>query len=156
MKSKIPDMTETPVERFKPCEPIYLPIMYAGGKPLFAPFSIDGGPPAAMAPAKTGPFHPLLLPANEAAVYWPAAPAMGFIPPPYGILLGPRPGGADKPGGGPLAVLNAVPGPPIIDPLIPWMRPGGFCGPGEVMPCPERTPRGFLEKLSRMPPLMLL
>ena len=47
---------------------VYLPIIYAGGNPLFPPFNIDTGPPAVM-PAKAGPFQPLLFPANEAGAY---------------------------------------------------------------------------------------
>ena len=133
---------------------IYLPIMYAGGNPLFAPFNIAAGPPAVIVPLYTGPFHPLLFPGNEFAVYCVAVPFIGLIAPAYPILFGASPGGAARPGGGPLAVLNDAPGPPIIVPFIPCIDT--FDGPGEVIPCPDRTPRGFLEKLSLMPPLMLL
>jgi len=54
---------------FKSHGAIHLPIMYAGGNPLFPPFKIVAGPPAVIAPAKTGPFQPLVFPAKEAAAY---------------------------------------------------------------------------------------
>lgn len=51
-------ITQTPVvKEEKECDPVYLPIMYAGGKPLF-PLIIGDGPPAAIAFAKTGWFQP--------------------------------------------------------------------------------------------------
>src|SRR3954465_14320014 len=63
----------------------------------------------------------------------------------------PSPGGAVNPGGGPLAVVN-----PFVEPgCMPLRLP---IEPAALWPDdgPERTPRGFLEKLRRMPPLTLL
>jgi hypothetical protein len=57
------------ISLFKSHGAIHLPIMYAGGNPLFPPFNIVAGPPAVIAPAKTGPFQPLVFPAKEAAAY---------------------------------------------------------------------------------------
>ncbi len=119
-------------------------------------FNIVAGPPAVIAPLKTGPFQPWLFPAYELAAYCPLAPFIGLTVLAYAILLGPSPGGADRPGGGPLAVLNEDPGPPNIAPFMACMTPETFWDPGDAIPCPDRTPRGFLEKLKRIPPLMLL
>jgi len=48
---------------------------------LFPPFIIDTGFPAVMALEKAGPFQPLAVPANDAAVYWPVDPFIGLIEP---------------------------------------------------------------------------
>ncbi len=93
---------------------------------MFPPFNIDTGPPAAMAPAKACPFQPLVFPANEAAGYCPADPVIGLMAPVYPILFEPSPGGAARPGGGPLAVLNVEEAPPSIAPFMPCMTPGTF------------------------------
>ena len=100
------------------CNNVYLPIMYAGGNP-FPPF-IMAGPPAVMAPANTGPFQPLAF-AKDAALYWVPAVFIGTIGLEYPILEDPSPGGADSPGGGPLAVLKF--GPPSMAPFIPCIPP---------------------------------
>ena len=68
----------------------------------------------------------------------------------YDILDDASPGGAESPGGGPLLEPKEPPIGAQFNPCIPGS------GPGEDIPCPERTPSGFLEKLSRIPPLMLL
>ncbi len=80
-----------------------------------------------------------------------------LIPPLLGPVLVPRPGGDASPGGGPLAVakgwLEEVPIPPK-----PSIGPCGDIGAAGTIPpgCPVRTPRGFFEKLRRIPPLTLL
>lgn len=78
----------------------------------------------------------------------------GLIMPPMVLLEACRPGGAANPGGGPLAVENGW----IPNPLAPGMGPDGDKGVCEPIPpgWPVRTPSGFLEKLSRMPPFTLL
>lgn len=67
-----------------------------------------------------------------------------------------NPGGTDSPGGGPLAVENP-PGLMLVK-LFMLIGPVAVSGVGGlVLPgWPARTPKGFLEKLSRMPPLTLL
>lgn len=72
-------------------------------------------------------------------------------------LFGEKPGGAESPGGGPLAVEKPVGEMGVI----PFNRPGPVAVNGvdklELLPgCPERTPSGFFEKLSRIPPFTLL
>ena len=71
-------------------------------------------------------------------------------------LLEISPGGTLNPGGGPAAVEKPT-GDMAVTPFIdigPAALSGveGFVPPG----CPARTPRGFFEKLSRIPPLTLL
>jgi hypothetical protein len=67
-----------------------------------------------------------------------------------------NPGGADSPGGGPVAVEN--PGGETTLPPNPGSGVEGVMAEGGPMlvDWPVRTPKGFLEKLSRMPPLTLL
>jgi hypothetical protein len=66
------------------------------------------------------------------------------------------PGGTERPGGGPFADGKA---PGLIAAIelilkgpVVLMGVDGLLLPG----CPARTPNGFLEKLSRIPPLTLL
>jgi len=62
--------------------------------------------------------------------------------------------GLESPGGGPVAVVKpGGAGEPLPKPGGgPWLP---MLGCGSMPPCPLRTPRGFLEKLKRIPPLML-
>jgi hypothetical protein len=112
---------------------------------------------------------PKPLPAPLDASGWRIGPAMSFVPmpkPPLEYIPKPElpfvctavdnPGGADNPGGGPVAVEK----PGGAATLLPNPERGvvgvmADCGPMLEL-WPLRTPRGFLEKLSRMPPLMLL
>lgn len=86
-------------------------------------------------------------------------PPLEYMPKPELLLVCTgvdRPGGTDNPGGGPVAVEK--PGGPAA--LLPKPERGvdgamADCGPiAEFWPL--RTPKGFLEKLKRMPPLTLL
>lgn len=102
------------------------------------------GPPDAMGPLKVfqGLLKPVPLLGNPAGLYdWP-------LKEPVKRLCA-RPGGAARPGGGPLAVVKPL---GLAAPIMVDMELGDTW---EAV-CPERTPRGFLEKLKRMPPLTLL
>ena len=72
----------------------------------------------------------------------------------FALGLAPSPGGAVRPGGGPLAVEKGA----IVMPFIPGIGPWGDMGVGGPMlpGCPVLTPSGFFEKLKRIPPLTLL
>lgn len=67
------------------------------------------------------------------------------------LALDARPGGALRPGGGPFADVKPAPALAIIPFMFPMelalFWPGAW---------PDLTPKGFFEKLRRMPPLTLL
>lgn len=86
-------------------------------------------------------------------------PPFEYIPNPELLLVWAeldRPGGADNPGGGPVAVEK----PGGAATLLPNPESGVEGVMAEDGPMlelwPLRTPKGFLEKLNRIPPLTLL